>query len=1112
MDDEAWFGSWVRRRRKALDLTQEELAQRVGCALDTIRKIESGARRPSRQVAERLADQLEVPVGMRPAFLQAARAELAADRLALPPVPAPASPARSDRPHPKGLIPGLPSGTITFLCTDIEGSTQLWERHPEAMRIALARHDALLRQTIAAHDGVVFKSGGDGVYAAFTRAPDALTAAVAAQQALIAEPWGTTPLPVRMVLHTGVAEERDGDYFGPPLNRAARLLAVGHGGQILLSRATQELVCDTLPPDVTLRDLGTHRLKDLVRREHIFQVIVPDLLADFPPLRTLGARSHNLPAQLTPLIGRTTEVAAVCDRLRRDDMRLLTLTGSGGMGKTRLALQAAAELLDDFADGVYFVELATISDASLVAPTIAKTLGMKETSDQTLVEGLKAYLRLKHMLLVLDNFEQILEAAPLVMELLVAAPKLKVLVTSRMLLRLYGEHEFVVPPFAVPDPAHLPALERMIEYDAIRLFIERAQAVKADFTITKTNAPAIAEICARLDGLPLAIELAAARSKLMAPDALLARLSNRLQVLTGGARTQPARQQTLRNTIDWSYQMLDAPGQLLFARLEVFVGGCTLEAAEAVCVVDGDQQQNVLDGLAALLDHNLLRRTETASGETRFVMQETIREYARDRLVACAEATIIRQQHAHFFLNWAERAALEAQGAHQTVWLDRLEQEHDNLRAALAWFDAQEAAQTGLWLVGTLLEFWSVRGYFGEGRVWLERFLAQAPEPTMAQAKALHGAGVLAYRQGDYPAAQAHYEQSLGLYRELGDTQGVAVVLNSLGELARIQSDYSLATACYEESLLRYRELGDKKGVATLLNSLGAVRRDHGDFAAANTLLEESLALYRELGDRAGAAGSLFRLATVARLQRNYTLERGYLEESLAIRRALGDKWGMAYALNNLGLLAGSLRNFEQAAARYEESLLLFRELNDKNGVAMVLMNQGEMARAMDEYAQAAARYEESLSLYRELGHKNGIASVLHNLGYVALHQGDHEWAATMFRKSLALHRELGNKDGIGESLAGLAGVAAGQRQLEWAAQLLGAADALFTAIGMSLAPSDQLEYDRTIDLVRIQLDEPAWTAAWKAGRAMALDQVVTYALGEGTRAAPDSISVGTGR
>src|SRR6266545_2385109 len=527
MERTASFGYWLRRRRKALDLTQEDLARQVGCAVGTIKKLEGDDRRPSRQFAERLADLLAIPPAERPAFLKAARAELATDELAVAAQPIESPVAAEPPAGPQ------PAGTVTFLFTDIAGSSQLWAEHPAAMRLALARHDALLRTALEAHGGAVFKTVGDAFHAAFATAVDAVSAALAGQRALAAEAWGATgPLRVRMALHSGGAELRDGDYFGHALSRAARILAAGHGGQVLLSAASWELARDHLPPDVALHDLGAHWLKSLARPEQIYQLAVPGLPAEFPPLQSLDRPTTNLPAQITVFIGRERELAALRDLLGRDDVRLVTLTGPGGTGKTRLSLQIAAEALDMFEHGVWFVSLAPISDPDLVAATIAKALGVREAGGRPILELVKSYLREKRTLLLLDNFEQIVDAAPLISELLAFAPGLKVLVTSRTTLRLSGEREYAVPPLGLPPTddrrwttddrkAGDPTLEwpnmraeTISQYEAVRLFIERAQAARADFAVTNENAPAVAEICARLDGLPLAIELAAARIKL----------------------------------------------------------------------------------------------------------------------------------------------------------------------------------------------------------------------------------------------------------------------------------------------------------------------------------------------------------------------------------------------------------------------------------------------------------------------------------------------------------------------------------------------------------------------------------------------------------------------
>jgi predicted ATPase/class 3 adenylate cyclase len=590
-----------------------------------------------------------------------------------------------------------PTGTVTFLFTDIEGSTKLWEDNAPAMQAALARHDGLLKWAIEEHGGYVFKTVGDAYCAAFPTAADALEAALEAQRRLLSsESEETGPFRVRMALHMGAAEERDGDYFGPPVNRVARLLSAAHGGQVLLSLPTQELVRDQLPAETTLRDLGEYRLKDLFRPERVYQLLAPKLPSEFPPLRTLDAFRNNLPLQPTPLIGREKEVSEVCDLLRTEETRLLTLTGPGGTGNTRVALQAAADLLEDFPDGTYFVSLATLTEAELLLPAVAEMVGVREVGEQPLDETLKDYFHERRLLLLLDNFEQVLEAAPAVTELLAVAPGMKVLATSRAPLGLYGEHEFPVPPLSMPDLKSPPSLERLTQYEAVGLFVERARAVKPDFSITNESAPAVAEICVRLDGLPLAIELAAARIKMLPPKAMLHRLTSRLKLLTGGARDLPERQRTLRATIEWSHALLDEGEQVLFGRLAVFSGGRTLEAIEAICDAEGDLPVDAFEGVSSLQDKSLLRQEEGVRGEPRFVMLETIHEFAREKLQESGEAEEIKRLHAQYFLTLAEEAYPEFKGANQLEWLERLEVEHDNVRAALTWALKRKEAEVAL--------------------------------------------------------------------------------------------------------------------------------------------------------------------------------------------------------------------------------------------------------------------------------------------------------------------------------------------------------------------------------------------------------------------------------
>ena len=606
----------------------------------------------------------------------------------------------------------FPRGTVAFLFTDVEGSTRLWEQAPEAMHAAYARHDAVLRDAVASRGGVVYKVIGDAIQAAFPTAPDAVAAALTAQQALVREGWPTPDaIRVRIALHTAAVEpDAAGDYRAPELNRLGRLLAAAHGQQILLSLATAELTRDRLPFGTTLRDLGQHRLTDLFRPEHVFQVEHSTLPGVFPPLRTLASRPNNLPIQPTLLIGREREVAAFRALMAREAVRLVTLTGPGGTGKTRLALQVAADLLAGRQDGVWFVPLATVTDPAQIAAAIAETFGQREVGGTPLLDTLIAFLREKELLLVLDNFEQVVEGAPLVNDLLTACPGLTVLATSRVRLQLRGEHEIPVPPMELPDPKQRATPETVSQYEAVRLFIERAQDVKSDFAVTNENAPAVAAICHRLDGLPLAMELAAARIRILPPATMLARLEQRLSLLTGGARDLPERQRTLRATISWSHDLLGSSEQTLFRQLAVFFGGCTLEAAE---IVAGHQTEEIdmIDGLETLVAHSLVRQEDRA-GEPWFRMLETIREFGLEQLTARDELAPARRRHAIYFASFAEAAEVGMKKSPETVaWVKRVEAEYDNLRAALAWSIAQDEPEMSLKIRIAIWRLWLTRGH-----------------------------------------------------------------------------------------------------------------------------------------------------------------------------------------------------------------------------------------------------------------------------------------------------------------------------------------------------------------------------------------------------------------
>jgi predicted ATPase/class 3 adenylate cyclase/DNA-binding CsgD family transcriptional regulator len=783
---------------------------------------------------------------------------------------------------------------VTFLLTDVEGSTALWEEAPEAMRSALARHDLLFEAAIAQHDGLHIRPRGEGDsrFAVFARAPDAVAAALAIQRAFAGESWSTPrPVRVRIGLHSGEAQLREGDYYGSAVNRCARLRGIGHGQQILLSEATAALARDDLPDGAGLADLGLHRLRDLARPERIFQLLAPDLPSDFRPLVSLDARSHNLPVQSTALLGRERELTQVRQTLLQDGVRLVTLTGPGGAGKTRLALQVAAEALDHFADGVFFVDLAPVSDPARLPSTIAAVLGVADSGDH-LLDDLKRFLGDRVLLLLLDNFEQILPGATVIAELLAASKGLKLLVTSRAALQVRGEREIAVPPLGVPDLDRLPSLDALQGHGSIALFVERAQAVRAEFTLTAENAPAVAGVCARLDGLPLAIELAAARVRLMTPEAMVRRLEQRLPLLTGGARDLPARQRTLRDTIAWSYDLLDSTEQQVFRALSVFVGGFRLDAAEAL--LDGLIEPSIdrPEIVSRLVAQSLVQRTGESDGELRFGLLETIREFGLEQLEAQGETDGLRERHLNWCAGLAEQAGEGTIGFGQAVGLDRLENEHDNLRAALQWAERiGDREGRGLQLAASLgRHFWSVHGHQREGRAWLTRLLAHAPSGSTTRAWALGGVGHLALRQNDYPAASEAFGEALAIFRALGDRPGLAWTLSWFGVVPHHLGQYDQAQAMLEESLTISREIGDTQGTSRALRCLADLAQDRGDYAGAAIRYDEGLTLARGQQHPHGIAHALRGLGDMARAQGQYALAAERLRESLTLLRPLRDR------------------------------------------------------------------------------------------------------------------------------------------------------------------------------------------------------------------------------
>jgi predicted ATPase/class 3 adenylate cyclase len=814
-------------------------------------------------------------------------------------------------------MPDLPSGTVTFLFTDIEGSTALWEQDQAAMRSAVDRHLELLDAAITAHDGHRFQIIGDAVQAAFAAAPDALAAAVAAQQAIAAEPWSLPdPIRVRMALHVGEATpDVAGNYHQvPALNRLSRLLAVAHGGQIVLSDAARALVDDAPLPSVTLLDLGEYRLRDLLEPERIWQVLAPGLQSSFPPPQTLERLETNLPMQLTTLVGREVEIAEISALIEREGDRLVTLTGPGGTGKTRLALAVAAEALDTFPDGVWFVDLAPLTDPALVLPAIASVLGVREPGGQGLLQAIEAFLASKRLLLVLDNFEQVLDAAPQLAELLMVCPQLSMLVTSREPLQVRAEQQVPVSPLTLPPAESMLPLSELARVSAIDLFLQRATAIVPDFALTEDNAPIIAAICQRLDGLPLAIELAAARLRLLPPRALLERLERSLPVLTGGPRDAPARQRTLRDAIAWSHDLLEGDEPTLFRRLAVFSGGWTFEAAEAVVSHDG--VLDVFTGITALADKSLVRPVATTGPNPRFGMLETIREFGLDQLTVAGEVDSTRRRHAEYFVTFSEGLSAELFQATEPELLEQLAAEHDNIRAALVWLDQQGDEETMIRLAAGLGWFWFVRGFGTEGISWLER--ARSPRSAVAgpiRAAALNWASVLTLPRKDHAASTELAALSARLLRENGDeSASLAMALLGHGRSTGYSGDRDKGIALLEEALSLARVLDHPLFIGASLDSLAEFAFLNGDLDKATTLVTEALDLQRRHQPLWGTSFSLALLGEIALARSDLPAASAYYSESIALAQALGDTTFLGAGLAAIGMIAADMGQVEQAA------------------------------------------------------------------------------------------------------------------------------------------------------------------------------------------------------
>jgi predicted ATPase/class 3 adenylate cyclase len=945
----------------------------------------------------------------------------------------------------------FPSGTVTFLFTDIEGSTKLAQEHPDLWESLRERHHSILRGVIESNHGYIFQIIGDAFCVAFHTAIDGLNAAVEGQRGLQKENWGETPIKVRMGLHTGAAELYGTDYRGYlTMAKVQRIMSIAYGCQALVSNASAELLHGELSKGITLRDLKEHRLKGLPGPEHLWQMVAPDLQQDFPPLQSLKGIPNNLPVQLTSFIGRKKEVEQVKKRLEKN--RLVTLTGSGGIGKTRLSIQVASELLDEYPNGVWLVELAPVTDPALVVRTVCTALDVTPQGIVPALNVLTEYLKSKKILLVVDNCEHLIDAcAQLCDSLLHACLDLRMIASSREALGIDGETAYRVPSLSLTNPSS--RLENIEQSEAVQLFVERANTILPGYALTEANASSIVEICQRLDGIALAIELAASRVKLLKVDQIKARLEDAFRLLTGGSRTALPRQQTLRGTIDWSYNLLSEEERTVLRCLSVFVGGWTLEAAEFIC-----ENADMLDLLTRLVDKSLVAVDRDQISEPRYYLLETIRQYVREKLAESGEGEQIRARHLDYFLKLAERAEPELYGAGQIEWSQKLEDEHENLRAALEW-SLQVNIAKGQQLTAALCESWVLNGHPSEGYEWLNKMLAVNPEEkTLVRAKLLSGAGWLAF------------------WLNLGE---------------------QIVERFCDASIVLFRQLGDEQSAAFPIATLAHIARSHSDYDQAFALLEESQELFRKAENKWGVRHVLLNLGITAEAQENYDQAQKYYEESGLLAKEIGDQEGFGVALIGMGKLAEKLGEDERAMELYQEALQIEKAVKSKIIISWILRYLGLMYIRLGEYEKAEALLEEDIEICRKMGTQAYLAYSLQALGIIACYQENYRRARSLYAESLQLLLSLGDKVDTVECIISIGRFAGAQGSFDKFAHLLGAAERSVPDVKQRTFLLFRTETEKFISSARAELGDEAYMAAYEAGKQMSLDEIVTYARKE---------------
>jgi len=902
----------------------------------------------------------------------------------------------------------VPSGTVTFLFTDIQGSTRLWQDNPSAMEIALKRHDEILKKTVHLNNGHVFKTVGDAFCCAFTQAIDAVKAALTVQLIIREEDWETSrPIRVRMSLHTGAARERDNDYFGPPVNRVARIESLAHGGQVVMSRATAELVRDILPEGVWIEDKGSHRLKDLSRPEEIFQVNHPELPSEFPPLKSMDVLPNNLPAQTTPMIGREKELETVRKLFEKENCRLISLVGPGGMGKTRLALQVAADMVDETRDGTWFIDLTSITQSRDVALETARVLGISKKSGTDPVESVAELLSDKEILIVLDNFEQVISAYDVIVVWLKCSPAVRFLVTSREPLNIRGEHVFHVPPLSLPGVGLSNILS---QFEATRLFIDRACASKPDFTVNNENAPVVAEICSRLDGIPLAIELAAARIRLINPRAILKRLDTRLKLLTGGPKDMPDRHKTLRACIDWSYDLLTEDERTIYRYLSVFHGGISLPSASAVLEPIFEDDMEVLGGIESLVDKSLVFRKPPLAEEPFFGILETIGEYGRERLNESEEEEGALHRFSDYFFNLVKNAGEALDGPEQKGWIDKITANQENINYSMVHFAESGDGAVVISMTRSLVPFWIMWNDFSICHEWISRALGFCTDSDGQESAWLTmQMGWLSWATGNHEAAEKYLNNAMEAFQAIENNNGIAQTLSHIGQLTYLKGDFKETLNCCEESLRIAGEVHNTNLIAVIEQMLGNCFWSLGEHDKAEEHYEIALKVFQDGGNKLKISEIYNNQGVVAYSKGDYTKALRLMTESIPVLEAYRHRHFLRFTWANIGEVYLELAEYDQALIFFEKVKNLSINCLDHQFTSYAFsgLAQSYLGKSETEIAELCAL--EAVDAVNNLGDTREKAVATRVLGDVFMEKGSLKEAEKSFiyaRKILKKYKD----------------------------------------------------------------------------------------------------------